>query len=467
MDLYRSIDDLIISYHSKIPKNLDAVALEETIQVVYDHLKLVEIQYDDASLRDYLTQYLTVDSVEDTVEPVEDTVDPVEDISDPVEDISDPVEDISDPVFTNDGIFSSREMITLEKEQGISGVDRGLLFIERGSAQKTGLPPPRDLIKTQMLSLPEIDQTLAQQKLDSLRRIPQYPQKSREWLNQRTNHITASTVAAALGLQGPVARRNLIINKISNGRLCGFTGSEATHWGERYEPVANMLYEFRRGCHLHEFGMIPHPQYPFLGASTDGITDRLTNLEIKCPISREIGKTIPKHYWCQVQLQLEILDLQQSDFLECLFTEIDQNTFYENFYYVDHVHFRHLEKGIQLETWDPTQQKLVYLYSPIRHHMNHLDMKSWEEQTLNSLSEQGLIYLNTIYWILKTYSCTLIYRNRSWFQSVLPLLQSFWNEVNRYRELGLDRYLADQNLALDGARVVSRQSIPTKGVCLL
>ena len=131
MDLYRSIDDLIISYHSKIPKNLDTVALEETIQVVFDHLKLVEIQYDDASLRDYLTQYLTADPVADTADAVEDTADPVEDTADPVEDTADPVEDASDQVFTNNGIFSSREMITLEKEQGISGVDRGLLFIER------------------------------------------------------------------------------------------------------------------------------------------------------------------------------------------------------------------------------------------------------------------------------------------------------------------------------------------------
>ena len=39
-------------------------------------------------------------------------------------------------------------------------------------------------------------------------------------------------------------------------------------------------------------------------------------IEIKCPLTRKIEAKVPKHYLPQVQLQLEITDLEECDFIQ-------------------------------------------------------------------------------------------------------------------------------------------------------
>ena len=47
-------------------------------------------------------------------------------------------------------------------------------------------------------------------------------------------------------------------------------------------------------------------------------------LEIKCPYSRKIKNTQPPfHYYCQVQIQLEVGLLESADFMECEIKEVD------------------------------------------------------------------------------------------------------------------------------------------------
>ena len=87
--------------------------------------------------------------------------------------------------------------------------------------------------------------------------------------------------------------------------------------GVKYEEVAVMIYEQRNSMKVFEYGCIPHPVYDFIGASPDGITDSGIMLEIKCPSSRKITGVIPSYYWCQVQTQLEVCELDRCDFLEC------------------------------------------------------------------------------------------------------------------------------------------------------
>ena len=100
-----------------------------------------------------------------------------------------------------------------------------------------------------------------------------------------------------------------------------FTGNIHTEWGVKYEDVAVKLYELRNNTKVHEFGIMEHPTYKFISASPDGISVEGIMLEIKCPPKRKITGIPPRHYWMQMQIQLEVCDLEYCDFLECKITE--------------------------------------------------------------------------------------------------------------------------------------------------
>ena len=56
-------------------------------------------------------------------------------------------------------------------------------------------------------------------------------------------------------------------------------------------------------------------------------------LEIKCPPKRQFTNEVPRHYWMQMQGQLEVCDLEECDFLECKLVEYaDEEEYYEDIY---------------------------------------------------------------------------------------------------------------------------------------
>ena len=71
---------------------------------------------------------------------------------------------------------------------------------------------------------------------------------------------------------------------------------------------------------------MPHPKYPYIGASPDGINVDSTSglygrmLEIKNPTTREITGIPKEEYWVQMQLQMEVCGLNHCDFLETKFS---------------------------------------------------------------------------------------------------------------------------------------------------
>jgi hypothetical protein len=174
-------------------------------------------------------------------------------------------------------------------------------------------------------------------RIAQLLAIPQPEQKSLAWLSQRQDYITASVFGASTGLLGPAALVNLLLDKVSRGKLNPFFGNQATHWGEKYEPLTNDIYCYRMQAKTYEFGMIPHPQpdLNFLGASTDGIAitkeGKLVNIEIKSPFSRYITGIPKPEYWAQMQLQMEILDLDETHFIESKFREYSLDEFWPLF----------------------------------------------------------------------------------------------------------------------------------------
>lgn len=193
------------------------------------------------------------------------------------------------------------------------------------------------------------------EKLEFLKSIPQHPQKSDEWFEQRKGKLTASDVATALGLNPNSSILEVFLKK------CGyseeFTGNIFTEHGQKFETEAIEKYCYLLNKTNHEFGLIGYEslngfykdkitkkmEYDplrdirtnkeiekkvnfslhFLAGSPDGIAvdndceEDLVMLEVKCPYSRKIehGKC-PVYYYPQIQLNLFILDLKLADYIE-------------------------------------------------------------------------------------------------------------------------------------------------------
>ena len=138
-------------------------------------------------------------------------------------------------------------------------------------------------------------------------------QRSQEWLDLRENMITASDIASAIGENHYESIDSFVKKKVLRTK---WAGNAATAHGTLLEPLVRDLYDEMTGRKSHEIGLVRHRQYPWLGASPDGVTEDGLLIEIKCPLTRKIETKVPKHYYPQVQLQLEITDLEECDFIQ-------------------------------------------------------------------------------------------------------------------------------------------------------
>jgi putative phage-type endonuclease len=138
-------------------------------------------------------------------------------------------------------------------------------------------------------------------------------QRSDEWLELREQMITASDVASAIGESRYESPDAFVKKKVLKTK---WAGNAATAHGTLLEPLVRDLYDARTGRKSHEIGLVQHRQYSWLGASPDGVTEDGLLIEIKCPLTRKIEAKVPKHYLPQVQLQLEITDLEECDFIQ-------------------------------------------------------------------------------------------------------------------------------------------------------
>jgi len=153
-------------------------------------------------------------------------------------------------------------------------------------------------------------------RVEKLRLIPQFEQRSPEWYKQREGAITASDLPTVLGENSYKTPWSLLVDKC-DGNPKPFVGNEATRWGQYYEDIAIEKYSELRGKKVLSFGLLIHPEYSWLGGSPDGITTDGILLEVKCPMRRKIVMgEVPHHYLSQVLLNLEICDLEIAHFIE-------------------------------------------------------------------------------------------------------------------------------------------------------
>ena len=275
--------------------------------------------------------------------------------------------------------------------------------------------------------------------IEYLKKIPQAEQRSEEWYNFRKDHLTASDMSKIL-VKSVSQRRDLIISKCKTS-IKNITGKACLH-GIKYEAVAAMIYEKRNNAEILEFGCLPHKDIKHFAASPDGICSIKSGdlvgrmIEIKNPISREITG-IPKYdYWVQMQGQLEVAELEYCDFLECSIKEYkndedfmdDGNEIYTS---------KGLEKGVIINILDIEKNSLKYLYCKLS--INKKEINKWLDSELEKILKSPDIELvNITWWRLEKYSCTLVKRDKNWFTNKVADIYKFWEEVEHYREIGIE-----------------------------
>ena len=280
-----------------------------------------------------------------------------------------------------------------------------------------------------------------------MRNIPQPEQRTDEWYKFRHNLITASNAYKAFETQSTM--NQLIYEKCQPIKInveepllkpeVKLVNTNTTlHWGQKYEPLSVMIYENMYNTKVEDFGCIKHDTYSFLGASPDGIivdpaSDRYGRmLEIKNIVNREITGIPKKEYWVQMQLQMEVCDLDECDFLETKFTEyLDSTSFYEELDDKDKI------KGTIIY-FHTKEGNPFYLYKPLNI-TEKSEMIQWEEESISLYEEKhGYIFMKIIYWKLEKLSCVLVYRNKEWFSNNIQQLQNIWNIIEHERIHGYE-----------------------------
>lgn len=258
-----------------------------------------------------------------------------------------------------------------------------------------------------------------------LQKIPQPPQRTVEWYDFRNQRLTSSDWGTIISGSKYASKRSIIKKKCNKEQHKMLSG-KAIMWGVKYEEVAVKIYEKRNNTKVLEFGCLPHPRIPFLGASPDGITTEGIMLEIKCPYSRKITGIPSEQYWTQVQGQLEICELDYCDFFECKLLEYSTQE-----EYLESTEFEF--KGCVIVFMDENL-KYKYCYSKLNIKENKLN--KWCAKKIKKYTEERkLTYIEKTFWYLRNSSCVRINRDTKWFnETALPKLSNFWDRILECRK---------------------------------
>tara|TARA_B110000211_G_C14024583_1_gene529206 strand:- start:194 stop:1333 length:1140 start_codon:yes stop_codon:yes gene_type:complete len=280
-----------------------------------------------------------------------------------------------------------------------------------------------------------------QKQLEEIKKIPVIVQRTNEWFNTRKNLITSSDMAQALNKGKFGSQKQFIIKKVdsllSSENVYIQSDSPPLLWGTKFEEVANKIYMNRNKIIVYEFGLIKHPYVTYFGASPDGISELGIMLEIKCPYKRKIDGSIPEQYWIQIQGQLEVCNLEECDYLECMLEEYKSEKKFIEDTHDNNILTKDLkEKGIIIEYRDNNERK--YLYSELN--TTTTDLIKWKKGILTNFNIISTYKI--YYWRLNEYFCKRVYRNQEFFNNNIKNIKFLWDKIEYYKENQLD-YISD------------------------
>jgi len=360
--------------------------------------------------------------------------------------------------YIDTNIFET--MYKLSKEDSIKLLND---YVNMGSTLVSKyVMPHRSYTRTYIRNV-GIDVAKVDAKIKKLTDVIQPEQRTDEWYIFRNSTLTASNIWKVFGTEA--SQSQLILEKCEPMNINKFKVTNTNspmHWGQKFEPVSNMYYEYINNTTVTEFGCIPHPEFSYIAASPDGIVcDRNSPLygrmiEIKNVVSRVITGIPKKEYWVQMQLQMEVCDLNECDFLETKFLEYDTQEDYENDNEIEY-------KGVMLQYLK--DEAPYYVYAPFMlTDLNSAEYKKWYEE--QEIANKDMELIKTIYWKLVKISCVLVLRNKIWFKKIQPMVEVFWNKLVDERETGKYKLRLKNKRKYEIEDEKSRSDFPAPG-CLV
>lgn len=326
------------------------------------------------------------------------------------------------------------------------------------------------------------------EKLKYFSTMPQYEQKSKEWLEQRKGYIGGSEAGSLLGVNKHEPQYKYLERKIDENYT--FINFEMVYHGNKYEDAAKHIYEALTNTYVNEYGFIPaqdkEGRKAIFGASPDGIISEYKNdlihktnkigrmIEIKCPARRKINmnldaslyEIIPKYYYPQVIQQLETCELNYCDFWQCNIKDYTIEKHYEN----DCGEYDYLTKEGKLrgvliqilpiyefkefsdaDLFDPSIkiQKKIFAHAKFIHPpkiiMTKEERLKWIDdvykQNINPNFEEnykikeGYKIHKVIYWHLENARCLTIERNKKYFDDRFYIYETIWKYKKYFSDM--------------------------------
>jgi len=258
----------------------------------------------------------------------------------------------------------------------------------------------------------------------------QVEQRTQQWYTDAANLLTASqfqTILKSGRTRALLVEEKALANVDTSQRL---TTQRTQYlnpflWGIRFEPVVKDIYEALTQTKVREMGRLRHRTNPRLAASPDGLVEagpdeRLGRfVEFKAPVTRPIINKIPEEYMTQMQIQMEVGDIEECDYLEVKFqSEYPQKVippqptstrnhpvFYGSIAIL----------GVDAE------KKYRYEYSP-------LNTFAWKP-----VVQPGEDLLEMVPWWTDTWYLKTVGRSRPWFSATVPHIDAFWHDVEQYK----------------------------------
>jgi hypothetical protein len=205
----------------------------------------------------------------------------------------------------------------------------------------------------------------------------------------------------------------------------------AFDWGIRFEPVVKQIYEHIHGVQIADLGRLVHPTDGRLAASPDGLITTGADpanpligrlVEIKCPISREIGGAIPDEYYAQMQLQLEVCGLDVCQYVEARFRSAAaaRTAVVEGPGIYSGVLWRVLR--VNTEVGGGVER---YVYGPV-------GCPDLEEPPCHLIGQDDVI-VERVPWVLLGWHEVEVRRSATWWAGAKRAVDEFWADVEGAR----------------------------------
>ena len=254
------------------------------------------------------------------------------------------------------------------------------------------------------------------ERLENIYKSNQVTQRTEEWYNDSKKMLTASefhVLFESERTRGLLVMNKLNINKRESQKAVATGFMTPFDWGIRFEPVVKQYLESIWKCKIYDCGRLKHKENNRLGASPDGIiidcedSERFGRLlEIKCPYTRKIKDIVPFEYWVQMQIQMEV-----SNLIECEYVEMEI------------ISSKPKELNIDL-SGDYIYKNTMYLLQK-----DNILVYAYTVEERDKYFTDGYDLFETIPYAISKVNNILVKRDTGWYKSTIDLQNKFWEDV--------------------------------------